>query len=39
MMRFFDRGHRHLHLPEVTSVHMKPLPHARPDYFTRRRTS
>ena len=23
MMRFFDRGFRHLHLPEVTAVHMK----------------
>jgi GT2 family glycosyltransferase len=22
-MRFLDRGHRHLHLPEVTAVHMK----------------
>jgi hypothetical protein len=27
MMRFFDRGFRHLHLPEVTAVHMKlPMP-------------
>jgi glycosyltransferase involved in cell wall biosynthesis len=34
MLRFFDRGFRHLHLPEVASVHMKPLPHARPDYYT-----
>lgn len=34
MMRFLDRGFRHLHLPEVASVHMKPLPHRRPDYFT-----
>ena len=34
MLRFFDRGFRHLHLPEVSAVHMKPLPHARPDYFT-----
>jgi GT2 family glycosyltransferase len=23
-MRFFDRGHRHLHLPEVAAHHMKP---------------
>lgn len=23
MLRFFDAGHRHLHLPEVTAVHMK----------------
>jgi len=23
MLRFFDRGYRHLHLPEVTAVHMK----------------
>lgn len=23
MMRFFDQGFRHLHLPEVTAVHMK----------------
>lgn len=34
MMRFFDRGFRHLHLPGLASVHMKPLPHGRPDYFT-----
>jgi len=34
MLRFFDRGYTHLHLPEVAAVHMKPLPHARPDYFT-----
>lgn len=27
MMRFFDRGFRHLHLPEVVAVHMKrPIP-------------
>lgn len=26
MMRFFDRGWRHLHLPEVVAQHMKPLP-------------
>jgi GT2 family glycosyltransferase len=25
-MRFYDAGLRHLHLPEVHSVHMKPLP-------------
>jgi GT2 family glycosyltransferase len=24
MMRFFDRGYRHLHLPEVVARHMKP---------------
>jgi GT2 family glycosyltransferase len=23
MLRFFDRGFRHLHLPEVTAIHMK----------------
>jgi GT2 family glycosyltransferase len=23
MLRFYDRGHRHLHLPEVSAVHMK----------------
>jgi GT2 family glycosyltransferase len=23
MLRFFDRGYRHLHLPEVTAVHIK----------------
>lgn len=23
-MRFYDRGYRHLHLPEVTALHMKP---------------
>jgi len=23
MLRFFDAGHRHLHLPEVTAMHMK----------------
>src|SRR4051794_37832564 len=23
MLRFYDRGYRHLHLPEVTAVHMK----------------
>lgn len=26
MVRFFDRGYRHLHLPEVVALHMKPLP-------------
>jgi N-acetylglucosaminyl-diphospho-decaprenol L-rhamnosyltransferase len=26
MMRFFDRGYRHLHLPEVVARHMKPGP-------------
>lgn len=36
MMRFFDRGHRHLHLPEVTAVHMKSPPHAAADYYTTR---
>ena len=25
-LRFFDRGFRHLHLPEVTAQHMKPAP-------------
>ena len=34
MMRFFDAGFTHLRLPEVVAVHGKPLPHARPDYFT-----
>jgi hypothetical protein len=24
-MRFLDRGYRHLHLPEITAVHMKPV--------------
>jgi len=24
MLRFFDRGFRHLHLPEVVAIHMKP---------------
>ena len=33
MMRFFDRRHRHLHLPEVTSVHMKSPPRAAADYY------
>ncbi len=28
-MRFLDAGFAHLHLPEVRSVHMKPLPPAR----------
>lgn len=26
MLRFFDRGFRHLHLPEVVAQHMKPPP-------------
>jgi GT2 family glycosyltransferase len=26
MMRFFDRGYRHLHLPEVVAQHIKPVP-------------
>ncbi len=26
MLRFFDRGYRHLHLPEVVAQHMKALP-------------
>jgi GT2 family glycosyltransferase len=25
MLRFFDRGYRHLHLPEVVAQHMKPV--------------
>ena len=34
MIRFFDRGHRHLHLPEVVAQHMKAPPSgpARVDY-------
>jgi hypothetical protein len=27
-MRFFDRGHRHLHMPEVAAHHMKKPPRA-----------
>lgn len=26
MLRFFDRGYRHLHFPEVVAQHMKPAP-------------
>jgi GT2 family glycosyltransferase len=26
MLRFFDRGHRHLHLPDVAAQHMRPPP-------------
>jgi hypothetical protein len=26
MLRFFDRGHRHLHFPDVPAQHMKPPP-------------
>jgi hypothetical protein len=26
MIRFFDRGYRHLHLPEVVAEHIKPVP-------------
>jgi GT2 family glycosyltransferase len=35
MLRFFDRGFRHLHLPEVTAVHIKPTPVSWREYKRR----
>ena len=35
MVRFFDRGFRHLHLPEVTAMHIKPTPVSWREYKRR----
>jgi GT2 family glycosyltransferase len=37
MVRFFDRGFRHLYLPEVTAVHMKPPLETPEEYVSSRR--
>jgi GT2 family glycosyltransferase len=34
MLRFFDRGHRHLHLPDVVAVHMKAPAEGWADHVT-----
>jgi len=26
MLRFFDRGYRHVHVPEIVAIHVKPVP-------------
>ena len=36
MIRFFDRGFRHLHLPDVVAVHMKDVSGHWTDYVTER---
>jgi GT2 family glycosyltransferase len=36
MLRFFDRGFRHLHLPEVVAVHMKATGRPWTDYIAMR---
>lgn len=33
MIRFYDAGHRHLHLPEIVAVHMKPVLVPAAQYF------
>jgi GT2 family glycosyltransferase len=34
MLRFFDRGFRHLHMPEVVAIHMKDASGTWRDYFS-----